>query len=214
MAKSRAIRRTDSDRLRTLLTLRNPETRKPLYTQKEIASLVGVSTRTLRRFKNIPGYKLAPRTFERIHDDLIRNERTVRRDLQRHYDLPPSRVLQVPRVYPSKSGRSETSVFDVRGWTRADIADLLVSAFNTEKFYAWTAKVEVPYGVSRSGRTPEEGDINESEDEEGHEVKDYYMIGPFAMTPTQANRRNIENRLKYHFDAGRNIVEISLIRNK
>lgn len=212
-----------------------------LFTQKEWAQKLGVSERTIRRFKNQKGYQLSAKTLKRAGKAISREDAKVKRlidsgfaikmrtttikgkrkrvpDKVKGIKIPKSRVLQIPTVYPSKSGESQTLQFDVHGWSAEQKIELIESAHSEKRYGSWHARVMVPPGVGRSGRKGE-GEIVDDEpdeeiDEETGEVitiqpkPEFYMIGPFSLT---GNRPKIRSEINYHEDAGRVIVEISLV---
>lgn len=93
-------RRAPQDRLRSLLgmTIKQRDShgkivQANIYTQKELAEILGVSTRTLRRFKNQKGYDLHSRTWARIKKSLVREETQARRYIERHLKVSSLRYL-------------------------------------------------------------------------------------------------------------------------
>lgn len=233
-AKKKQPTRTVDDKLRGLVNLKLAG--EHLYTQKEWAEKLGVSERTIRRYKNQKGYKLSERTIERVKAEINREDKKVTRlldsgfavrmktttvkgkrrrtpEIVRGVKVPKTRVKQIPTVYPSKSGESQTIKFDVDGQTTEQKIELLESAHQGKEYSAWFARVMVPPGVGVSGRkgegepAPEELD-EDDEDAEPKTPPVFYMIGPFSML---GNRPKMKTELKYHEDAGRVIMEISLV---
>lgn len=232
--------RTVAEKLRGLVNLKIESAH--LYTQKELSAILGISERTIRRFKNQKGYALSAATIARINKAVTREDNQLKRELEKgtafkvitetvkgkkrrriirtkdkSLKMPPSRILQMPIVYTSKSGASHTIKISVEGWSTAQKIEYLESAHASKRFTAWTARVMVPPGVGRSGRKGEETNVNDEEDidEETGEVKPpepvYYMIGPFDLT---RNRAKIRSEINYHEDAGRVIVDISLVEKE
>lgn len=235
--------RTPEEKLRGLVNLKIQH--KSFYTQKELGALLGISERTIRRFKNQKGYILAPATLKRLRAPLGAEDRKLKRLLDaggaimmkvttvrgvkrrrpvlvkdKSLKQPPSRVLQLPVIYTSKSGESQTIMTNVLGWSTEQKIDFLESAHHEKRFGSWHARVMVPPGVGRSGRKGEGELVNdepeEIEDEDTGEITvqnpkpEYYMIGPFALT---GNRPKMRSEIMYHEDAGRVIVEIYLVEN-
>lgn len=207
-------RKTDRDRLMTLVTLtsrkRHPSGRKySLYTQKEMAESLGISTRTLRRLKNVPGYDLSAKTYKRIRENIRRQERRAVRYIHKVFSIPKTPVLDYPMQFFSKEKRTETLVFDTRFWNARDIARFLNDAALTGRFIAWTPRIEVPSGVAISGSLrrdgkPQPSDINIEDD------PIYYTAGPYSIS-SKVDALDAADRVMFHHDAGRNIVGISLV---
>lgn len=216
------MRLSASDKLRTLFAAQKHQKD---VTQKGLAAALGISTRTLRRVKNIPGYKLAPRTLERIAEPLNEIDKRWRRYIRdKAYDpktgdlvksprfrLPTLPVQPLPTLYKAKSGRSWTLNVDTEFWRTQEKIDYLISAQKSNRFLAWTARVAVPVGVAISG------DVDALYVNEGDEVE-HYMIGPstlqsFTSRYAHGARELIRKEIVYHEDAGRIIVNISIVEN-
>lgn len=251
MAKSKQTKkpapRTPEEKLRGLVNLKVKGTTRSvsLYSQKELGAMLGISERTIRRYKNQKGYKLASRTEARIKSAVNKEDRKIKRLIDagtalrvetvtirgkkirrivqtkgEQFKLPPSRILQLPVVYPAKAGGSQTFMLDVRGWSAGNIIAEIESAHASRRFGSWHAKVMVPPGVGRSGRKGDgelvDDEPEEIEDEETGEITvqnpkpEFYMIGPFDL---KRNRAKIASEINYHTDAGRVIVEINLVEN-
>jgi hypothetical protein len=235
--KLSVLRRTPDEKLRGLVNLKILD--KGFYTQKELGAMLGISERTIRRFKNQKGYTLAPRTLARIAPGLSREDRKVkrlidsgtvlkvrtvtirgkrRRVVEQMKDLslkaPPSRILQLPVIYTAKSGESQTIKTDVRGWGTDQKIEFLESAHAEKRFGSWHARVMVPPGVARSGRKGE-GEIVPEDDEIDEETGDEMPAAPeyYMIGPFELKRNLAKARTEivYHEDAGRVIVEIYLV---
>jgi len=190
-----------------------------VYTQKDLAAMLGVSTRTLRRFKNEPGHRLAPRTLARVKAPLDRENRSFRRYVSgKAYDpktgtlikspklkLPTLPVQPIPTLYKSKSGLSQTLSIAVDLWSAQQKIDYFISAVKSGRFLSWTARVKVPVGVATSGDV--DGEPNEGERAQ------YYMIGPFTLANDHRAIKKIEKEIAYHEDAGRIVVNLSIVEN-
>ena len=75
----KTIARTSEEKLRGLVNLKvGPH---GYYTQRELGALLGISERTIRRFKNQPGYTLAPETLARIRGRVSAADRQIKRVL-------------------------------------------------------------------------------------------------------------------------------------
>lgn len=227
--------RTTEEKLRSALNLKIVG--EPIYTQKELAASLGISTRTLRRVRNQEGHKLSEATRRKIKGEVAKIDRQVTRLVDsgtavqmvtktirgkkkrtpvrvkdKNLKLPKSRVKQIPVIYPSKSQASRTIAINTEGWTGAEIVEYLLECADSHQFLSWHAKVKVPYGVSRSGRK-KEGDLNDEdeENEDGETRKpppQYYMIGPFAFP----GKPKIRSEILFHTDAGRKIVSIHVVQ--
>lgn len=200
----RSPKTSDRDRLVTLTALTRGDS-AIRHTMREIAESLGISTRTLRRVKNIPGYDLSPRTYKRIHSDLVANYRYIAPDLRKTYDLPKTSVVPAPRVFPSKSGLSRSLAFPVEGMSTEEKTAFELQLYDSGKFTYWRMKIRVPVGVSLSGRVdsaPSAVEINR----EGDDI--FYMAGPFDFRSDRENEANIIEQIRYHEDAGREVVEI------
>jgi hypothetical protein len=207
-----------SNKLRTLLGAKIG--RLNIYTQKELAEILGVSTRTLRRFKNVEGYQLSKRTVNRIKAPLDKENRSFRRFIQgKAYDPKTNKLVKSPRfklpnlptqpiptLYKSKSGLSQTLAIDCQLWATQEKIDYLLSAARSGRFSAWAARVRVPVGVSKSG------DVDDTDVNDG-EAPIHYMIGPFTLLPGHRTEKLIEREISYHEDAGRKVVNISIVEN-
>lgn len=234
--KRAPLKRTLDDKLRTVVNLKIANA--PAYTQKELAAILGISERTIRRYKNQKGYALASTTVARIKTAVEKQDRQIRRELQKGtafriesvkvsktkkkrlprrvkgagLRLPPSRILQFPVIHPSKSGETQTLAVNCEGWDTQAKIEYLESAQESKRFQSWHARVMVPPGVSKSGRkdSPQADEsINDEEDEESGKVeKEFYMIGPFDLV---RNRSKIKSEIRYHEDAGRVVVEIFIV---
>jgi hypothetical protein len=218
------MRLSASDKLRTLLAAKIGGQR--VYTQKALAEMLGISTRTLRRVKNEPGHTLASATVTRIKAPLDKENRDFRRAISgkawnpktgkleksARFKLPTLPVQPVPTIYKAKSGRSQTLNVDTEVWNVNEKAAYLASALKSGRFVAWTARVKVPIGVATSG------DVESTDVNEGDSAM-YYMIGPKSLQSftgergEYAIRKEIEKELRYHQDAGREIVNISIVEN-
>ena len=190
MKKAKPIRRTDADRLRSLVTAQARGVRR--YTQKELAASLGVSTRTLRRFKNEPGHVLSEATRARIHKPLVKMETELRRTVKRLYGVPDTRIVQVPKETVLKSG-SRSLTFEVSEWdTQAKIdffaswaaklkADKLdhFKLAGVDYFSNWNLKVKTTWKSAEKGEQFEEPD--EDDDEEESPVR-FYQTPPSAFT--------------------------------
>jgi hypothetical protein len=227
------MRFSSSDKLRTLLGAKFGETN--VFTQKFLAESLGISTRTLRRFKNQKGYRLAQRTETKIKASLDKENRNYRRFIRDKVLVPvvtrsrgrtrTEYVLKkiprlrmpvlpnqpIPVLYKAKSGRSHTININCALWSTQQKIDYLLSAFNSRRFSAWTARIKVPVGVATSG-DEESTEVNESE------RPMFYMIGPFTLDALTDRagygvRKKIDSEIVYHEDAGRIVVNISLVEN-
>lgn len=199
-------RRTDLERLRAVLglTLRVRDSSgkiisAPIYTQKELAKLLGISERTLRRYKNIPGYQPSEKTLKKIHKKLVSLEAEVRQYIRRKYKLPSFPIVQIPIEFRSKVTGKRTLDFQTGHWSLSDRLKFLDHALKTNRFIGWRAVIEVPPGVSLSGDVEDAGEVNET----GELIN--YMIGPFLFD------KNFADIVRFHEDAGRRIVRILLI---
>jgi hypothetical protein len=198
-----------------------------VYTQKALAAMLGVSTRTLRRAKNIPGYKLAPATLDRIKEPLDGENRRWRANIKgkafdpktgkleksAKFKLPTLPVQPLPTIYRAKKGGSQTLKIDSDLWKTKEKSDYLKSALKSGRFISWTARIKVPVGVATSGSGFQDGDEINEEDRAVH-----YMIGPFTLQAHTERgayglQKQIEKELKYHEDAGRIVMNISIVEN-
>lgn len=196
-----------------------------VHTQTDLAETLGISTRTLRRFKNQKGYALSPRTLAKIAQPLNKLNAGYRRYIKdKAFDpktktlvksirlrLPVLPVQPVPTLYTAKSGRSQTLNVNCELWLTQQKIDYLISAANSGRFYSWTARVKVPVGVATSG------DVESTEVNEGERPM-HYMIGPFSLQAVSMRgahgiRVKIEHEIIYHEDAGRIVVNISVVEN-
>lgn len=189
-AASRVHVRTLDDKLRTIVNLVFPQqvqtTREhqgreiksvavhitPLFTQKELSQRLGISTRTLSRFKNEKGYQLSPRTKKKITTGVNNIDRQVVRQLERgaafitvtkttrgkrrrfpvlvyndRFKLPKLPTLQYPIIYTAKQSGDVTIRVHVEDWSTAQKIEYVKSAFLSNRFIAWHFKVEMPEGV-------------------------------------------------------------------
>ena len=186
-----------------MASLTRGEGKHKLYTMKEIADSLGISTRTLRRVKNVPGYNLAPRTFTRIHSDLVANYRKITPDLRKVYDIPKTTILPKPKEFKSKSGISRTLAFPTEGMGTDERIGFVEQLRESTKFKFWHFRVRVPVGVALSGRVdsdPKEVEINRGEDDA------FYMSGPFLFSEESADE--VQSHIELHEDAGREVVEV------
>lgn len=214
-----------------------------LYKQKELAQMLGIGERTLRRFKNQAGYKLSPKTLAKIHDVVTREDRNLSRKIKsgtavrittkkikgRRRSVPelvkgvkgvPSRINQIPVVYPARGGASETIQYNVSGWTLEEKIELLVNAYHQGDFSSWHARVDLrQYLIEKL--LEEYGDLEEIPEDELAGAKQFIMIGPFELyrlnrkgklVQNPSALRVIENKMRYYNDAGRVVVEISMVR--
>lgn len=222
MAKIKSSRVTPADKLRTLLS----GIEFVGMTQMELASALGVSTRTLRRFKNIRGYKLASRTFAKISAPLNElnskwrrrikgkawNARTKRLEQNAKFQLPNLPIQPIPTVYISKSGRSQTLEIDCDLWSLQQKIDYLRSAYFSRRFSSFFVKVRMPEGVGYvRGTIFASGyyvDVSQMEEEEEKRATIYEMHGPFAMTLLE-----IKTQITRLENAGRIVVSISIVEN-
>lgn len=201
--------------------------------------MLGISERTIRRFKNQKGYTLAPRTLARIAPNLSREDRKIKRLIDsgtvikirtvtihgkrkriaeqvkdKSLKSPPSRILQLPVIYTAKAGESQTIKTNVRGWSTDEKISLLESAHAEKRFGSWHARVMVPIGVGRSGRKGE-GEIVPEDDEIDEETGEEIPAEPeYHMIGPFDLKRNLakaRTEIAYHEDAGRVIVEIYLV---
>lgn len=198
-------RRSDLERLRAVLglTLRVRDSSgriisAPIYTQKELAKKIGVSERTLRRYKNIPGYKPSDKTIKRISRKLTFLESEARRYILRKYKLPAFPIVQIPIEFRSKATGKRTLDFQTSHWSLSDRLRFLDHALRSDRFIGWRAVVEVPPGVSLSNRYGE-GELNSKD------VPVNYVIGPFPF------EQDFADIVRFHEDAGRRVVRIMLI---
>lgn len=198
-------KRSDMDRLRSLLTLsiKGKHHAENLYTQKELAAILGISTRTLRRVKNIPGYVPAKTTLDRIRAPLKKEETSARRYARRYLHAPDFRITTIPKVYqPKQAEKGATFAHDVSSWATQDKIDFLTQAAHSGLWYAWRISVKVPPGVALSGEIDDEN-VNETDEDQ------FISIGPFSF-----ERRDwplIDEIINYHEDAGRIVVTIFLV---
>ena len=196
-------RATDRDRLVTLTSLTRGKGKDKLYTMKEIADSLGISTRTLRRVKNVPGYDLAPRTYKRIHSDLVDNYRTIAPDLRKTFDIPKTVIIPKPREFKSKSGASRTLAFPSEGMSGIEKASFISDMHKPGKFKYWHFRVRVPIGVAISGRV----DSDPKSIEYNNEDEDiFYMSGPFLFSDEDGSE--VQAHIDMHEDAGREVVEV------
>lgn len=222
------MRVSPQDKLRTLLGAKVG--RHNHFLRAELAEILGISARTLRRIANVKGYQVSARTLAKIKQPLDRENRNFRRFIKDKIIVPvttrsrgrtritytlqkivPLRmptlpVQPIPISYTSKSGRSRTIKIDCDLWSAQQKIDYLISAANSGRFSSWSARVKVPVGVATSG------------DEESFQVNDeeraqYYMIGPFELGLGHRTIKHMEKDIIYHEDAGRIIVDISIVEN-
>jgi hypothetical protein len=208
--KKSAVRRTDSDRLRTLVAASIHGDR--YYTQKDLAALLGTSVRTLRRFKNEPGYaeRMSARTWGKIREPLVREEKKMRTYIRRKFKVPDTPVVQFPAAHDLRTG-DRSLTFDVKDWVTSDKINLLLGYKKQGGFDHWNLTVRLPKGMvyARAGRlgggtlrvVPEDEDDEEkSESETNH-----YSTRPelFSMSSSE-----LASTVGYHDDSGRKIVTI------
>lgn len=234
------MRLSQQDKLRTMLSYVASKATGTTY--KDLATVLGVSTRTLRRFKNETGHRLSARTLEKIKQPLDRENKNFRRFIKDKalvvekarvrgkvrttykwekntgFRLPNLPVQPIPRIYRSRPKES--------------FGKIVVSQTIKIDCALWSTQQKIDYLVSaaNSGRfsswtarvkvpvgVATSGDIESTEINEGDRAI-HYMIGPFAL---QANsnrgaygvRKKIENEIAYHEDAGRIVVSISIVEN-
>jgi len=198
--KSRPSKVTDRDRVLTLASLTRGRGAEKLYTMKEVADALGISTRTLRRIKNQPGYELAPRTYAKIKPDLQREYRSKKRELQKIYNVPKARILPKPVEYRGKAGNSRLLMFASEGLTTEEKVGLSLDMRAPGQFKYWHFKVKVPPGVALSGAAENNDNVNSGDDDA------FYMAGPFLFSDEEPE--TIANHIAEHEDAGREVVEI------
>lgn len=240
MAKSKKpSSRTVDEKLRGLVNLKILD--RSFFTQKELAGLLGISERTIRRFKNQSGYQLAPKTIARIKENVAKEDNKIKRAIDsgtairiktvtvrgkrrripelvkdKTFKRPKSRILQFPVIYPAKNGASQTVSTIVAGWSASQIIDLITAAHSERRFTSWHARVLVPVGVSRSGRKGEGeivGDEAEIDEETGEELTPKPEYYMVGPFSLIGNRPKIASEINYHMDAGRVIVSIYLVEN-
>lgn len=234
------MRLTSSDKLRTLMGAKmGPD---HVYTQKDLAKELGISTRTLRRFKNIKGYRLSKRTEAKIKTPLDAENRRYRRNIQDKVLIPvktrvrgrvrtdyqlqkipgmrmPRLPIQpIPILYRAKGGRSHTIRIDCELWSTQQKIDYLISAANSGRFYSWTARVSVKEYLIRKLIEEYGGIENVPIDRLVGLSGEFYMIGPFTLQSFRrggihAVHSKIQSEISYHEDAGRIVVSISIVEN-
>ena len=236
MPKKSAPRTTD-EKLRGLVNLKIES--RGFYTQNELSDMLGISERTIRRYKNQKGYSLSPKTIQRARESINREDRKVKRMLDsgsaiairtrivrgkrrrrpvlvkdRTMKMPPSRVLQLPVVYTSKSGESQTIKINVEGWTTEQKIDYLFQAHVTGRFSSWHAKVDLRKYLEQK-LVDEYGSLEDAPAEAlaGTLQPHYIMIGPFELGRIMDNLAVVGEKLRYYDDAGRVIVEIHVVEN-
>lgn len=218
-----ATRISLADKLRTIIGGKIGS--KNYVTQKELAEQLGISTRTLRRFKNQKGYRLSDRTEAKIKKEVTAEDRRWRRFIKDkawepktasfvkspRLRMPTLPVQPLPVLYKSKSGMSQTLKVTADVWSGRNKTDYLTSALKSNRFYSWSARVMIPVGVAISGDEDNEN-FNDSD------APMYYMIGPFSLQSFSARseyaiRSHIAKEIAYHEDAGRRVVDISIVEN-
>jgi len=198
--QNRPTKTTDRDRVLTLASLTRGRGIQKTHTMKEIADQLGISTRTLRRIKNQPGYELAPRTYAKIKPDLQRAYRRIKKDIRETYNVPPARVMPAPMEYPSKGGQSRLLMFPTEGLTTPEKIGLSLDMRAPGQFKYWHFKVMVPPGVALSGAAENNDTVNTGDDDA------FYMAGPFLFSDEEPE--TIADHIAQHEDAGRVVVEI------
>jgi hypothetical protein len=241
-SKKRPLPRTTEEKLRGLVNLKVAGDTGSInaYTQKELAEMFGISVRTIRRFKNQKGYALAPKTLQKIKQPVSKEDASLKRLLAKGtafrseivtikgkkrrrivpvkglgYKLPPSRILQLPVIYPAKAGGSQTIMLDVRGWSAAEKIALVQSAYKSGRFSSWHYRVRTPEGVGyvrasgrRAGRYI---DIEDMDAETAKLASLYHMSDPMDLRRSFVNYSHIESVIRSDEDAGRVVVEIYLV---
>jgi transcriptional regulator with XRE-family HTH domain len=221
-------RLSPSDKLRTLLGAKVG--RLNHFKRTELAEILGVSTRTLRRIANVPDYQPSAKTLAKIKAPLDRENRNFRRFIQDkavvatrvrvrgkvrttykyekspEFRLPKLSVQPIVVVYYAKERRSRTFAVVCELWSEREKIGYLISASKSGRFLSWTARVKVPVGVATSG------DVESTEVNDGERPM-HYMIGPFTLLPDHRTVKLIEKEISYHEDAGRKVVNISIVEN-
>jgi transcriptional regulator with XRE-family HTH domain len=188
----KAPARSDLERLQTLVnasvtvkvTGRDGKTvpqSAPLYTQRELAKMLGVSASTLRRVKNEPGYKPSEKTLKKIAKPLRKEESRVRQHVRKKYTVPDAPVLNLPLETILKSG-DRSLYFDVDGWSRDAKVNLLVSFSRSRQWYSWHLIVRLNKGYAH--RSPENpGDFTTVVKVRGQKKnqRDFYTTRPQAF---------------------------------
>ena len=236
--KTKPAPRTTQEKLRGLVNLQSVS--GTFYTQKDIAAKLGISTRTLRRFRNVPGHKLAARTVAKIKPVVAGVDRRVKRMVdagtvvkirtyldekgrlkrERYFTkdnsikLPPSRILQIPKVFTGKAGVSLNVFIDLKGMATTEKISYVVSVYLLNEYSAFTIRVKVPAGYVY---IPSFGFITAPEDDEDEEetkAKSHFVTeGPYSLEKSAANRNNISVVIVEKETAGGEVVAVSFYKN-
>jgi hypothetical protein len=235
--------RTTAEKLRGLVNLKRPgktaagaTIAKPYYMQKELAAMLGVSTRTLRRFKNEKGHVLSSRTVARIKGAVSKRDRTIKKMLdsgfafqseikttrgkkRRQYSvskdpglkMPASRILQFPLIYSSKF--ETTIAVEVDGWSLDEKIALVESAYREKRFNSWHYRVRLPKGqryIPGDLQSPGRFVAESEEGEEGEEAEttQYITSRPYSM---KSGFRQIRPIMEKQENDGSVIVRVNFV---
>ena len=231
--KKKAAPRTAQEKLRGLVNLKSVD--GGFYTQKEIAESLGISTRTLRRFKNQPGWKLAPRTLAKIAKPLAQVDKRIKRMVEsgtvvkvrvyrdakgnkkreryftkdKSIKLPKARVLQIPKIYEGKAGNSLNVAVNLEGQTTEEKIAYVLSAYALHYYDAWTMVVKLLKGFGSNGI----GAIVKI-DIDGEETQSRFItLGPFSFSTSHSNRNSISRLIEENEMSGSYVVSVSFYKN-
>ena len=238
MAKTKPAPRTSAEKLRGLVNLKvGPH---GYYTQRELGALLGISERTIRRFKNQPGYILAPETLARIRGRVSAADRQIKRVLDSgvalrsrivtihgkrkriiekvkggQFKIPASRILQFPMVYPSKDGLEQTVSVNVKGWTTEQKIELARSAYKSGRFSAWYYRKAAPKGEGYvTGTLNMPGhyvSLSDLDEETQKTVSLFTTEGPFDLRRAAENFADISSRIGKDSDSGREVLVLNFV---
>ena len=202
-----------------------------------MAEYLGIITRTLRRFKNQPGWKLAPRTIAKISKPVNNLDKRVirlvssgvvvkvrtyrdekgRKKRERYFakdksiKLPKSRTPQIPKVYTGKEGNSLNVSVNLEGQTTDEKVAYVEAAYAMRYYDAWTMQVKIPAGYAY---IPGVGFVEEPEDEEEKkQVSHYITEGPFSLTVAASNRHTIRQKIEEKEKSGGLVSSVSFYKN-
>ena len=215
------MKRSPVDRLRTVVSAKLHGEHR--YTQKELAASLGISVRTLRRFKNEPGHKLSARSVERIAEPVKALETSLRGFIRRRFHVPNTPVVQIPRA--TKFDHGESLTFEVDTWTLQDKINLLRGYYDQLKesgqirfatgrganrkdnFSHFTMYVKLPAGyVYARGDENTAGVLYQNtEVQNADKETQFYSTKP---RPFMEGKSAINAAAIFHNDAGRNIDRI------
>lgn len=221
-------RRSPVDRLRTVVSAKLHGEHR--YTQKELAAQLGISVRTLRRFKNEPGHTLSPHSIARISKPVAKLETSLRNFVRRQFHVPNTPVVQIPRHTAFDHGESLT--FEVDSWTLQDKINLLHGyyeqlkaegrlrfatgrgASRQDSFSHFVLYVRLPKGyVYARGDENQVGVLYQNTEIQNPERETQsYSTAP---RPFMEGKAAITKAVTFHNDAGRNVDRIYIyIPNK